>query len=282
MSAITTDILTAMSHRRAAGERVSALAAELGIPWQKLEKAIRHGPGAAREGAPEPTITPDNSRPGPLTECYRPRRLSAILGQDGVVRFLRQFARSPYPCAFLFEGETGTGKTSAALALAAEVGCDVDKQELGGVWTIASGEQNADAVRDTCESMFRTPFYGSGWKVIIVNEADRMNSAAETIWLDRLENIPQRTVVVFTTNHAARLSQRFLDRCLRLSFGSDADKLLGSTRALLSAVWKAETHRTPSPALIDQIAQAAVQSGKLSFRRAVQLLHPHLMQEGKR
>jgi DNA polymerase III delta prime subunit len=34
-----------------------------------------------------------------------------------VVEALRRFVKDPYPTAFLFEGWTGTGKTSAALAL---------------------------------------------------------------------------------------------------------------------------------------------------------------------
>src|SRR5690606_19547074 len=127
------------------------------------------------------------------------------------------------------------------------LGCKVEHAEFGGVHVIASGEQSADAVRATCEAMHRTPFYGSGWKVVIVNEADRMNVAAETIWLDRLEALPPRAVIVFTTNHAGRLSQRFRDRCIRVQFQSDAGRLLGSAKALLTAVWRSETDRAPDP-----------------------------------
>jgi DNA polymerase III delta prime subunit len=131
------------------------------------------------------------------------------------------FAANPYPTAFIFEGETGTGKTSAALALAVALGCDLSQKEFGGVQAIASGEQSADTVREAYRQMFNTPWHGSGWKVVIVNEADRMARPAETIWLDVLEAIPARTVIIFTTNEAARLSQRFLDRCTRLAFESD-------------------------------------------------------------
>src|SRR5205823_4764448 len=123
-----------------------------------------------------------------------------IRGQDKAVKFLKNFACSPYPVALILSGETGTGKTSAALALAAELGCSVDDGDFGGVYSIASGEQNADAVRECCARTSLTPMLGSGWKVVIVNECDRMNSSAETIWLDRLEHIAPRTVFLFTTN----------------------------------------------------------------------------------
>jgi hypothetical protein len=41
MSPITQEIVSSMRSRRAAGERITALAAELGIPWQRLEKLTR-------------------------------------------------------------------------------------------------------------------------------------------------------------------------------------------------------------------------------------------------
>jgi DNA polymerase III delta prime subunit len=64
--------------------------------------------------------------------------------------------------------------------------------------------------------------FGSGWKVIVANEADRMTAQAETVWLDRLESLPPRTVIVFTTNYPEKLSQRLRDRCTRLVFEAQA------------------------------------------------------------
>jgi len=209
---------------------------------------------------------------GPLTERYRPRRLLDVVGQDQAVQVLRAFAAKPFPTAFLFEGWTGTGKTSGALALAAEIGCDVTQKppEFGGLHTIASGEQTAESVRDLYNQMWRCPFSGSGWKVLIVNEADRMNTAVETIWLDRLESVPPTTVIVFTTNSPANLSQRFRDRCTRVVFESDAVQLDAAARRLIATVWRAERHRRPSNAVIDCILQGAVEGGRVSFRRVVQ------------
>jgi len=268
------------------------------------------GPGtwAVREGrnvrcpecstGPTRNTTPAGGRPhgaveaapraaqgaGPLTERYRPRTLDAIRGQPDAVRVLRRFAASPYPTALMFEGETGTGKTTAALSLAEALGCDLTQKpsEFGGVCQIASGEQTADAVRDTYRMMWNCPMFGSGWKVVIVNEADRMNVAAETVWLDRLENIPARTVIVFTTNHLQKLSARFRDRSTRLTFESDAGRLRESVHDLLAAIWKAETGRAPSKKWIAGIVEGAIEDGKVSFRRAVQLLTPLVLIAGEK
>jgi len=195
-----------------------------------------------------------------------------------VVTLLRRFAKAPYPTAFLFEGETGTGKTSAALALARELGCVVEAGEWGGVWEIASGEQSADAVREMGRRMYLKAPQGSGWKVVVVNEADRMCRPAEVIWLDLLEHLPRRTVVVFTTNDSALLAARFRDRCTRVAFRSDAAYLAAPTRDFLLAVWRAETGRKPDRSLVEKIVLDTVAQGQVSVRRALQSLGTALLE----
>jgi replication-associated recombination protein RarA len=259
--------LDTIRQRRAASENLGKLAKEAGLPWQRLWTLLYPSAPTSKQ----PTVKA-NMAAGSLTEKYRPTSLDAIWGQEQAVKVLRKFAAKPYPAAFIFDGETGTGKTSAALALASAIGCDLGQKEFGGVRSIASGEQSADAVRDAYRQMFNIPWHGSGWKVVIANEADRMARPAETIWLDVLEAIPAKTVIIFTTNEADRLSQRFMDRCTRLTFESDAEKLRASATALAAAVWKAETGKQPAQAQVHQIVQATETQGQLSFRRLMQHL----------
>ncbi|MBI5725035.1 MAG: hypothetical protein HZA50_13825 [Planctomycetes bacterium] len=148
MTALNEIMLEKMRRRRSAGESVGELAREVGMSWQRLWSLIYPNgckPGPAPRGS------------GPLTERYRPLSLEAIRGQESVVESLRKFLAEPYPAAFMFEGDTGTGKTSAAMALAAGLGCDLSQKppEFGGLHVIASGEQTADAVRGMYELMFR-------------------------------------------------------------------------------------------------------------------------------
>ncbi|MBI5725034.1 MAG: hypothetical protein HZA50_13820 [Planctomycetes bacterium] len=114
---------------------------------------------------------------------------------------------------------------------------------------------------------------------MIVNEADRMHAAAETVWLDRLEQLPPKTVFVFTTNMPEKLSPRFRDRCMRLDFESDSGKLARAARKLLSAIWKRETGKTVAPSSFSHLVDKATENGRLSFRRAVQLLATELGKE---
>lgn len=277
--------LADLRRRRKAGERLAEMARPLGITWQKLDKAIRNGlPGNAdrqhrRPARPREKAGKASGPDRQITERHRPRTLDGLVGQPAAVRQLRAFSANPYPTAFLLEGYTGTGKTTAALALAAAVGCDMDArpEEFGGVHTIASGDQTADTIRDLYKRLWACPFSGTGWKVLIVNEADRMRAAAETVWLDRLERMPPRTVICFTTNDANLMAARFRDRCTRIVFVSDAETMMPAGQALAMRVWRAELGRKPTPAdrlTIDAAVERSVENGQLSLRRVVQNIGP--------
>lgn len=157
-----------------------------------------------------------------LLEKYRPRSLGELLGQPWASHQLQLFAQQPYSAAFLFEGDTGTGKTSAALLLAEALGVQIEQGPFGGLHQIASGEQTGETVRRMMESLRCRPFFGSGWKVLVVNEADAMTPNAAFVWLDALEDLPPQTVIIFTTNAAGRIPARLRDRCERLAFESSA------------------------------------------------------------
>ena len=260
-----------LQERRSAGEKLSVLAKELGMSWQKLWGILQ--PSVK----PQATVKPRNGLS--LVERYRPLYLQSLCGQDEVVKVLHGFSKAPTSLAFIFEGATGTGKTSAALALAEQLGCDLQQKDFGGVSSIASGEQTADTVRAVARRMTYFPMFGSGWKVLIVNEADRMGSPAETIWLDLLESLPNKTVVVFTTNDVGRLSQRFQDRCVCLAFESDAKKLAAPVKRYLAGIWFEETGRLRDPDTFTPLVDQVTVAGRLSFRRALQALSIKLLQE---
>ena len=139
-----------------------------------------------------------------LTDKYRPRTLCEVLGQTEVVESLRRFVAAPYSCAMLFHGDSGIGKTSAAYALAHDLGCAVEEAELGGVFDIPSGSQTAESVRKILDLLRYRPQCGSGWRVLMVNECHRMALPVETIWLDALEHLPAKSVVIGPIGHIKR------------------------------------------------------------------------------
>lgn len=212
-----------------------------------------------------------------LTEKYRPRTLAEVLGQPEIVASLQRFVAAPYSCAMLFSGDSGIGKTSAAYALAHDLGCAVEEAELGGVFEIPSGSQTAESVRKILEGLRYRPLCGSGWRVLMVNECDRMALPVETIWLDALEHLPRDTVVVFTTNEPARLSQRFRNRCEEYTFQGGSDRLRPWIDVLARKLWDREG-RGPAPDLdgLGMPTLGSPESMTASFRLALQQLQ-HLL-----
>jgi replication-associated recombination protein RarA len=59
--------------------------------------------------------------PQPLSERYRPQRIHDFIGLERPKKIITAFAAKPYPSAWIFLGSSGTGKTTMALALAAEL-----------------------------------------------------------------------------------------------------------------------------------------------------------------
>ncbi len=203
--------------------------------------------------------------PRALTEKYRPRSLADVVGQGSAVYRLMSFVETPYPTAFLFHGDTGTGKTSAALALAADLAVNPD----WALYRISSGTMDADAVESVLKNL-RYTAPGGGWKVVIADEADLASPKAKQLWLSVMEELPARSVIVFTTNHVEKFEQRFKDRCEVIAFESNADLLMQDAQTLAVKVWTGEGY--PGKPLNVATMPNIVEKGAISFRRVVQAL----------
>lgn len=258
------------------------------LPWAKTEPEPEIGVSGAgvepnateavpvavappTEGEDRPTSTRANASVN-LVSKYRPTTLGDLVGQDEAVFQLREWVEAPSETAFLFWGDTGIGKTSAALALASDLGVDVAEGEWGGLYQIAAGNQLAEDVREVIRNLAIRPMSGSGWKVLIVNECDRMSEAVAYIWLDALENLPPQSVVIFSTNHVEKLPRRFVTRCESYQFKAGVDAIGEAVQAFVNRVWFAETGRTDAPQL--ETIGGAVEDGMVSIRGTLQGMNP--------
>lgn len=177
--------------------------------------------------------------PQSLTEKYRPQTIDSFVGLDKIKNAMRKLAAAPYASAWLFQGPSGTGKTTMALALA-----DAIPAELHHVPSQECNLENIERIRRICQYV---PMAGKKMHLILVDEADQMTMPAQISLLSKLDgtNFPPNTIIIFTCNGTDRLEPRFLSRCRTLEFSFYG--IASDATALLQRIWNQETGTTVGP-----------------------------------
>lgn len=179
-----------------------------------------------------------------LNERYRPQTLAEVVGQPPA-RVLARFARDPHSECFLLEGPPGCGKTTSAYALANELGCT---DEFSGRHTVIASELLIDEARDVFGCTLRLrPLQGNGWRVLVIEELENLNEKVQTYLKVALETmLPEKCVVVATTNGAGKLSEALLQRFKILVY-SGGPVFAQAARDHIAAVWTKEFGDVPLP-----------------------------------
>jgi replication-associated recombination protein RarA len=127
-----------------------------------------------------------------LAEVYRPKQWSDVVGQPkalATIERLRQRGLSGR--AYWLSGQSGTGKTTIAKLIAAEVADAWDTVEI-------DGGQCDTATLDDLERQCRQRPFGKG-ACLIVNESHGLRSPIIRRLLVVLEQLPSWVTVIFTT-----------------------------------------------------------------------------------
>ncbi len=154
-----------------------------------------------------------------LTEQYRPRTWSEVVGQEKVVQRVQALSkRGLAGRAYWLSGQSGTGKTSIARLIAAEVADELCIQEVDAAALTVS------QLRELERDMSVRGWGERGGRAYVVNEAHGLRKDVIRQLLVVLERIPSHVVFVFTTTVEGQDSlfedyddaSPLLSRCLRL------------------------------------------------------------------
>jgi len=216
-----------------------------------------------------------------LHEQYRPGTWAEVVGQDKVLARIQTLrARGLSGRAYFISGGSGTGKTTIARLLAAEVADDWCVQELdaGGV-TVSELERLERELRT-----FGMSEDGRRGRAVIVNECHALRGPAIRQLLVMLERIPSHVVWIFTTTTDGAESlfadcddaSPLLSRCVRLELSrrdlakpfAERALSIAETEGLCSAVERAvllaklvrlcQAHRNNMRAVLQDVEAGAL------------------------
>lgn len=149
-----------------------------------------------------------------LYRRYRPTRLRDVVGQDDVIKSLMDMGkRNAIPHFLLFQGASGTGKTTVARIIAAMMKCTgSDFTEVN-----AAESRGIDMVREIIQT-YNMSALGGGVRVYLIDEAQSLTADAQSSFLKPLEDPPAHAYFFFCTTDPQKLKKTIITRATTLTF----------------------------------------------------------------
>ncbi|PXF40091.1 Replication factor C subunit 5 [Gracilariopsis chorda] len=172
---------------------------------------------------PSPSPTTDAQKPKTAQslmwiEKYRPQKLSDLLSHQQIITTLNTLISNNRLPHLLFCGPPGTGKTSTILACAKQMYGPTYKSMI--LELNASDDRGISVIRDQIKSFASTRrMFSSGVKLVVLDEADSMTSAAQMALRRVVEKFAANTRFCIICNYVNKIIPALQSRCTKFRFG---------------------------------------------------------------
>jgi len=150
---------------------------------------------------------------------YRPNALDELISHEDIINTIRTFIKNDKLPHLLFYGPPGTGKTSTILACAKEI----YPAKLFSSMVLelnASDERGIGIVRGQILNFASTrTIFNSGYKLIILDEADAMTNDAQNALRRIIEKYTDNVRFCMIGNYLSKIIPALQSRCTRFRFG---------------------------------------------------------------
>ena len=167
----------------------------------------------------------------PWVERYRPAHLSDIVSHEAAISTIHKLIDQKCLPHLLFYGPPGTGKTTTAHAIAREL--YGDKYAPMVLELNASDDRGIDVIREQVKRFASTRvIFGSGHKLIILDESDAMTNPAQAALRRIMETCSNNARFIMICNYPEKIIPALRSRCTEFRYPplphEDAAKFLKS------------------------------------------------------
>ncbi|MDE2131330.1 MAG: DNA polymerase III subunit gamma/tau [Betaproteobacteria bacterium] len=220
-----------------------------------------------------------------LARKWRPRSFSELVGQEHVVRALRNALESGrLHHAYLFTGTRGVGKTTIARILAKCLNCetgltaepcgtcatcrDIDSGRFPDMLEVdAATNTKVEEMRELLDNAQYMPVSGR-YKVYIIDEVHMLSRSAFNSMLKTLEEPPEHVKFILATTDPQKVPVTVLSRCLQFNLRPMPQELIASRLAHILEQEKVP-FEVPALSLLAQAAQGSMRDSLSLLDQAV-------------